>query len=239
MDIVIAAAGRGTRLGKYTESMPKHIIEIAGRPFLYYLLDAAVQAQFRRIIVVGGYEYKKLEAAVNAYESDAEVIAVNQEEVVEEGKYGTACPLFAVENVVQGDRFVYTMGDHLVSAEDLSAMQQSTHEMLIASYEHNEPERFGVLETDGTGHLVKIHEKPTNPIGNLVNVGLYTFTKEVFKVVHHLESSQRGEYEITDAINVLANRTMVSTVPLRGHWLDLGRPEDIASLEQFMNSGTV
>ena len=67
MDLVIAAAGKGTRLGTITEDIPKHIIPIGSRPFIYYLLDAAVEAQFRRIIIVGGYHFDKLKQAIDTY----------------------------------------------------------------------------------------------------------------------------------------------------------------------------
>lgn len=236
MDIVIAAAGKGTRLGHYTQALPKHIIDVAGRPFLYYLLDAAVAAQFRRIIVVGGYQFEKLQAVVQAYQSEAEIIVVNQFERLGEDRYGTACPLLAARSLLQGDRFVYTMGDHLVSTADLELMQMSTNEMLVAATESAHPEQYGVMQETSDHQLLSIIEKPAQPSSQLINVGLYTFASDVFPVVERLPSSQRGEYEITDAVNLLAKRGAVRVVRLTGPWLDLSKPEDIAALEQFIQS---
>lgn len=237
MDIVIAAAGQGTRMQQYTKEIPKHIIEVAGRPFLYYLLDAVVAAHFRRIIIVGGHHYDKLFSVIKNYESEGvEIITVDQTGIVPKDMYGTACPLLAVEDIVQGDRFVYTMGDHLLSAEDLEHMQMSTFEMLVASYEHSEPERYGVIEETDQQYLRRIVEKPDSPINNHVNVGLYTLTRQVFPLIHNLQSSQRGEYEITDVINQLAHDKEIRVVPLNGYWLDLGRPEDIDALENFLST---
>ncbi len=237
MDIVIAAAGKGTRLQQYNKDIPKHIIEVAGKPFLYYLLDAIVAAQFHRIIIVGGHHYDKLLSAIREYKTDAEIITINQFDVIGNDSYGTACPVLAVEKLIQGDRFVYTMGDHLLSTEDLERMQNSTLEMMIASYEHSEPERYGVIEEDDTHHLMRIIEKPKQPISNHVNVGLYTLSHDIFPVVQDLSTSERNEYEITDAINELAKTKPVRVVPLQGYWLDLGKPEDIYSLEQFLAAG--
>lgn len=239
MDIVIAAAGKGARLQGYNKDIPKHIIEIAGKPFLYYLLDAVVAAQFHRIIIVGGYHYDKLLSAVREYPTEADIITVNQFDMLGNDLYGTACPVLAVEKMIQGDRFVYTMGDHLLSTEDLEHMQASTLEMMVASYEHSEPERYGVIEEDQNHHLLRIVEKPKQPKSNHVNVGLYTFSRDIFPIVHNLETSERNEYEITDAINLVAKTTAVRVVQLQGYWLDLGKPEDISSLEQFLKTSHV
>ncbi len=240
MDLIIAAAGKGTRLKEHTKDIPKHIIEVAGKPFIYYLLDAAVEAHFHRIIVVGGYHYEKLKASIEAYEiaNGTEIITINQFEAIGEDKYGTACPLLAVEKEIMGDRFVYTMGDHMLAVKDLENMQMSTRDMIVATYEHSNPERFGVVEENSEHQVVRIVEKPTNPTSNKINVGLYTLSKEIFPIVHTLESSQRNEYEITDAINQLAQQEdkTIRAVTLQGHWVDLGRPEDIHALETFLNT---
>lgn len=239
MDIVIAAAGKGTRLQGYTADIPKHIIPIAGKPFLYYLLDAVVTAGFRRVFVVGGHFVDKLRAAVAAYETDTEMIVVDQVEVLGADRYGTACPLLAVQSQLQGDRFVYTMGDHLLSTVDLQAMQQSTADSLVAVTEHDQPERYGVIEYTPNHTLRQIVEKPEHPKSNDINVGLYTLTRDLFQTLSLVQPSARGELEITDAINVFAKNHTVRLVRLQQPWMDLGRPEDIASLEQYLQPQSV
>lgn len=239
MDIVIAAAGKGTRLQSYTADVPKHILPIAGRPFLYYLLDAINAAHFRRCIIVGGYQYDKLVTAIENYapvEANTELITIDQHAKVGSKAYGTACPLLAAQAVIQGDRFVYTMGDHLLSSQALERMQMSTSQMLLAAVEHTQPERFGVVEVKHNHALQRIVEKPEHPTSQLVNVGLYTLTPAIFSVLHSLEASSRQEYEITDALNQLAQHDTIRVVPLLGPWLDLGRPEDITALEQFITN---
>lgn len=239
MDIVIAAAGKGTRLQSYTTDTPKHILPIAGRPFLYYLLDAINTARFRRCIIVGGYHYDKLVTAIHHYsapDGDTELITIDQFAKLGATSYGTACPLLAAKDILQGDRFVYTMGDHLLSSEALERMQMSTSQMLLAAVEHTQPERFGVVEIDDHHGLIRIVEKPTQPTSQLVNVGLYTLTSEIFPTLKNLPASARQEYEITDALNQLAEHATIRVVPLPGPWLDLGRPEDITALEQFINN---
>ncbi|MFA5995667.1 MAG: sugar phosphate nucleotidyltransferase [Patescibacteria group bacterium] len=242
MDIVIAAAGKGTRLQSYTNNFPKHILPIAGKPFLYYLLDAINEAGFRRCIIVGGYCFEKMSATIKNYlpaESRTEIILINQFDYVPNTAYGTACPLLAAAHIIQGDRFVYTMGDHLLSTADLQTMQMSTADWLLAAVEHTHPERFGVVAVDAHHHLTQIIEKPAHPTSQLVNVGLYTFTPTIIPQLKNLKTSSRQEYEITDALNIAASHQPIRVVPLTGPWLDLGRPEDIASLEQFVNNSKI
>lgn len=234
MDIVIAAAGKGTRLQNYSQDMPKHIIPIHGRPFLFFLLDAVLEAQFRRIIIVGGHHFEQLRSVVAEYGHTEQIIVVNQFEKAGAKMYGTACPLLACADIIQGDRFVYTMGDHLVSARDLQQMQQSTRDLLVGVTEHHEPQRYGVIEYGEDSRLVRIIEKPQRPTSNDINVGLYTLTPDLIPLLRTLPASARNEYEITDAINTVAATRVVRVVHLQDYWLDLGRPEDIESLEQFL-----
>jgi len=234
MDIVIAAAGKGTRLKGLTQDIPKHIIPIHGRPFLFFLLDAVLEAQFRRVIIVGGHHFEQLAAAVQQYGHSDQIVLVNQFEKIDTKTYGTACPLLACADIIQGDRFVYTMGDHLVSARDLQQMQQSTRDLLVGVTEHHEPERYGVIEYGEDNRLVRIIEKPQRPTSNDINVGLYTLTPDLIPLLRTLPASARKEYEITDAINKVAMTRPVRVVHLQDYWLDLGRPEDIESLEKFL-----
>lgn len=235
MDIIIAAAGQGTRLHEYTKSIPKHIIPIHGRPFLYYLLDAVLEAQFRRIFVVGGHHFVQLAEAMKQYGHEDQITLVNQFDYVASERYGTACPVLACRDLVQGDRFVYTMGDHLLSARDLQQMQQSTRDWLVGVTEHPHPERYGVVEYNADHTVARIVEKPTEPKTHDINVGLYTLSPQIFATVEQLPASARNEYEITDAINAQAMTTPVRAVTLQDYWMDLGRPEDIAALEKFLN----
>jgi dTDP-glucose pyrophosphorylase len=221
-------------LKEYTTDIPKHIIAVAGKPFIYYLLDAVVEAGYRRIFVVGGYHIDKLKKCLLEYTTEAEIILVDQIQLLGEQCYGTTCPVLAVKDKIQGDRFVYTMGDQLLSVADLQAMQQSTADTLVAVTEHNNPERYGVIEYKSDHTLSRIIEKPSHPISHDINVGLYTLTKDIFPLLDKTASSNRGESELTDVINTLARDHTVRVVNLQQPWLDLGRPEDITALERYL-----
>ena len=84
------------------------------------------------------------------------------------------------------------------------------------------------------GILKKIVEKPKRIVGNLVNVGLYKFTNDIYNVLDNLKKSERGEYELTAAISFLAKKGKVKIITLNDYWLDLGSLDDLPNVEQFL-----
>ena len=65
---------------------------------------------------------------------------------------------------------------------------------------------------------------------------MYKFTPEIFDKIFQIEKSSRGEYEITDAISLLAKEKKVKVKKLNDFWMDFGRPEDIIKISRFLNS---
>lgn len=227
--IVIGAAGRGTRMKELTQETPKHLLPVLGKPFLSYVLDRVRQAGFQRIIIIVGYHGDAIRAFVSAM---PDVTVVDQFSAFGEQRYGTAVAVHAAVRAVGNSPFVYLMGDNLYSVVDVQAFAAADGSC-IGGMEHPEPQRFGVLETDGD-RLVRIVEKPEHPSGNLINVGLYRFTPDVFPVVEKLSPSRRGEFEITDAVNALAQSGTVRVVRIRGTWHDFSRPDDIPRVEAYL-----
>ena len=231
MKIVIAAAGKGTRLGELTKDKPKHIIEVAGRPFLSYLLDNIKKADFEEIIVVGGYKINKMKEFLDSY--DSSIRLVDQHEYIKDDSYGTACPIKAVKDFINED-FVFISGDNLFSDQDLVVFRNLDNDFnYIAGLQHDEPNNFGVLKKQDD-FLEEIVEKPAENVGNLINASLYKFTPEIFEVIEQINKSVRGEFEITDAVNLLARQKKVKVVELSDYWYDFGRPEQIKIIEDFL-----
>ena len=106
----------------------------------------------------------------------------------------------------------------------------------IAGLSHEEPQSYGVLEVDEKGLLRGIVEKPKEYVGNLINTGLYKFTSDVFKYLDQISLSPRGEYELTDVVDILAKKGKMKVKDLRGIWLDFGKPQDITKAEEYLSS---
>ena len=68
----------------------------------------------------------------------------------------------------------------------------------------------------------------------MINTGLYKLTPEIFDALGKIKLSKRGEYELTDALTILAEKGKVKVLSLKDYWLDLGGIEDIKKVEKFL-----
>jgi len=235
--VVIAAAGQGTRMKDLTKEKSKHLLEVNNKPFLSYVLDNLIKAGLNDITLVVGFGAELIEKFLKDYEYKVRII--NQLEVLgpKEKIYGTACPLMCVKDIKEN--FLYICGDNFYSVEDLKVLRIEDNYNYVAGIDHKNPEKFGVLITEGE-FLKEIIEKPQagqakNSLNNLVNTSLYKFTPEIFKKVFEIKKSSRGEYEITDAVSLLAKNKKVKIKRIKDFWFDLGEPEDIKKLSEFLN----
>lgn len=241
--VVIAAAGQGTRMKHLTRHKSKHLILVKKRPFLAYLFDNLLSAGYQELIVVAGFKAEKVQEFLEEYrpapaigKKEFRTILVNQFEILgpKEKEYGTLCPLKCVKQLVGKENFLAVYGDNLYSERDLAAMNIDDDYNYVAGFEHKHPEKYGVLLTDD-GFLKEIIEKPQDYVGNLINTGLYKFTPAIFKEISKVRLSPRGEYELTDAITLLAKKRKVKIKRLQDYWLDFGNPGDIIKFSRFLS----
>jgi len=243
--VVIAAAGQGTRMKELSKDKPKSLICVKQRPFLAYLLDNLIEAGYKNFMLVVGFHAELMERFVKEYlefcfkkgNTDVKIDLINQFEILgpKEKEYGTLCPMKCVKDWVGDENFLSIYGDNLFSVRDLQAMGQQDDYNYIGASTAEHPEKYGVLITNENGELKEIIEKPKEFVGNLVNKGIYKFTSEVFKKISQVFISPRGEYELTDAVTLLAKEGKVKVKMLQDYWLDFGNPDDIAKVEEFLN----
>ena len=234
--VVIAAAGQGTRMLHLTKNKCKHLIKVQKRPFLAYVLDNLKKAGYKEFILVTGFAADQMKEFLSEYKYDATV--VNQFDILgpKEKMYGTACPLMCVKDIVGKEQFLFVNGDNLYSVQDLKAMRIDDDYSYIAALTHEHPEKYGVLITDKGDFLKEIIEKPKEDVGNLINVGMYKFTADVFAKLPKIKKSSRGEYEITDVISLLAKDKKVKIKKIKEYWKDFGNPGDVIKLSKFLKN---
>lgn len=230
--VVIAAAGQGTRMLPLSKNKPKHLIKIQKKPFLAYLLNNLLKAGYNDLILVVGYREDLMRDFLKRYKFfEAQII--NQFKILGKKEYGTLCALKCVKDIVKDENFLTLYGDNLYSIKDLQAFQIDDDYHWVAGFSHLHPEKYGVL-IEEDGFLKKIVEKPKNWVGNLINTGLYRFTPEIFDQIPKVKLSPRGEYELTEAINLLARKKRVKVKRIKEYWLDFGCPGDILKVSNFL-----
>lgn len=226
MKAVIMAAGKGTRMLPLTLNTPKVLLEICGKPFLYYLLKNLEKAGVDDIAIIVGYKKEMIKEFVERYGFNVRLI--EQEE-----QKGTGHALGLARGFAAGKHFLVVNGDNLWSADDIRSVCNDYDFNYVCGIEHEHPEHYGVFDVD-CGFLKGIVEKPKQYVGSLINTGLYKFTSDIFDALDRIEISQRGEYELTDAIEILAGQKKVKVRVIADYWKDLGNIKDISLIEDFV-----
>jgi len=228
---VIMAAGKGTRVLPLTENTPKVLVEVSGKPFLYYVLKNLQKAGYDEFGIIVGYKKEKFPEFLKKYGFKATLIEQTEQK-------GTGHAVMQVKDFAGKDNFIVLGGDNLWSENDLKEIAKDDDLNYVAGYKVNNPEKYGVLVTKGDS-LVEIKEKPKEFVGNLINTALYKFTPEIFEALDKIKLSPRGEYELTDAITILSKRGKVKVIKVKDWWLDLGCKEDIPKIEEFLKKKNI
>ena len=226
MKAVIIAAGKGIRLLPLTEEKPKTMVEINGRPFLYYIIKHLQQAGFHQLSIVVGYKKEKMVEFLQQQAIPATIIE-QQEQL------GTGHALLQARKFCGNSNFLMLGGDNLFSGRDMKALPMNDALSYVTGAVVEEWRKYGILVTKDSS-LIKIVEKSETFVGNLANAGLYKFTPEIWPALEKIQKSPRGEYEVTDAINMLAKKRKVKVLQLNDYWLDLGEKEDVVNIEGFL-----
>lgn len=218
---VILAAGKGTRLYPITKHIAKPLLPIANRPTLFYAFDRLKEMGITDICIVVGENESQLRQALG----DGSAQGVRLSYALQTEPKGLAHAVAYAAPFVGSDSFCLYLGDAMYS-QSLAPFA----ERFVASGCANlnlvkwveDPSRFGVANLDGE-RIVKLVEKPKLPESNFAMAGMYFFGPQIWSVLPDLEPSARGEFEITDAIQMLIDRgeTVLAGV-YEGEWFDTG-----------------
>jgi len=222
MQVVILAAGEGTRMRPLTAATPKPMLPVADRPLVAHTADAAVSAGASELIFVVGYESE----AVRSYFGE-EYRGVPVEFAVQDEQLGTADAVRQARPHLDGP-FAVLNGDNLYDQASITALFDAGPS--IAAYRVDDPTAYGVLSTE-QGTVTGIVEKPDDPPTELANAGAYVFPAEAREWLD-VEQSERGEYEITDVVAQAIESATVSAVEV-DRWLDVGRPWELLEANEW------
>ena len=207
-----------------TDTKPKALIEVAGKPFLAWQLDLLRAAGITECVIIVGYLGDQIREYVKT--QDMKITCVEQKE-----PKGTGHALLMCKDYMD-EPFLLIHGDNLWSLNDVKLLQEATDWGILGQKVEN-PSKYGVLIVKD-GLLERIEEKPQEFVGDLIYSGALKLTPEVFTILEKLEPSPRGEIELTDALSEYAKNNKVFVLTIQDYWLDLGCVEDVEKLNAFL-----
>jgi UDP-N-acetylglucosamine diphosphorylase/glucosamine-1-phosphate N-acetyltransferase len=230
MKAVVLAAGEGVRLQPITATMPKHLIQVGGKPILEYCLDALKASGITEVVVVTHY----MGDAIRQYFGDGAELGLKIAYVEQAEMVGTGNAVSVVEPYVDGD-FVLVYGDLLFAPEAVADVvrlyEAEKPAAVMAVVPVEKPESYGIVELENEKMVKRIVEKPAagESPSNLANAGLYVFSEEIFGKIKQTKASIRGEWELTDALSLLieSGKTVLASKVSKADWIDIGRPWDL------------
>ena len=221
---VIPVAGVGSRLRPHTHTVPKALINVAGKAMVAHIIDELVGAGIKDFVLVIGHMGDRVRQYVEQRYGDLTVSYVEQPE-----RKGLGHAIYLTQDAV-GDRdAIIVLGDTLFRVDFAAVMQNRVTQ--IGVKEVDDPRRFGIVELDA-GKVQRFVEKPDHPTSRLAIVGIYYIVDSpvLFSALGDLirgGRATRGEYQLTDALQaMLESGVAMRTFPVDG-WYDCGKRETL------------
>ena len=221
--VFLMAGGFGTRLMPLTESTPKPMLKVGGKPILEIILHEFIKLGFWNFYISTHYNPE----CITDYFKDGKSLGVSIQYVHENSPLGTAGALSLLPGDISSLPLILMNGDLLtkVNFKDVLAFHNSgNYEATVCVREYDFQVPFGVTECDGV-LINKIVEKPTHSF--FVNAGIYVLSNDVVK------SIQDEKYlDMPNLLNDLIKQdSIVSSFPVHEYWLDIGRLDDFSKAQ--------
>jgi UDP-N-acetylglucosamine diphosphorylase/glucosamine-1-phosphate N-acetyltransferase len=218
---VILAAGEGLRLWPFTVNKPKSMLFVAGKPIIQYVIEALAENGIRELIVIEGYKKEYLLDFIG----DGSRFGVSVQFIDQKQQLGTAHALAHASGSTD-EEFLVVSGSKLIMPDTINHLIQLKPPAILVR-RNPDPGRYGVVSIKN-GKLTGITEKPTHPESNIINTGIYTFTKGIFGYIGQ-------ELGIPDVLNTMLQRgEEILALDSQGTWLDVVYPWDILDLNSIL-----
>lgn len=210
-------------MGPLTQTRPKVMLPVAGKPILEHMVERGRAAGFTRITLI-----------VHAMADQIKAHFGDSADYVDQGSpQGTGHAVASLRGHISDD-FVLVSGDSLISMADLQALR-SAKGNVVGAVHVDDARPYGLLDVEGT-QVRGVLEKPTEPIAGWANTGSYRFTSDIIERCAKLEPSPRGELELTDAITGLAkDGSPVALLEIQD-WQEAGRPWALLAMQTRLMS---
>jgi glucose-1-phosphate cytidylyltransferase len=250
MKVAILCGGKGTRLQERTESIPKPLVEVGGRPILWHIMKIYSHYGFNDFVLLLGYKGERIKEyfvtgdlwrrhnftlatapnnhpRIEYLEQDAEEWRITFVETGEETNTGGR--IKRAEAYLGGDTFMVTYGDGVADIDLLDLVRcHKAHGKTATITAVTPRSQFGILRIDESGIVRDFVEKP--PMNDWVNGGFFVFQKEVFE---HLDEESVLEQQ---PLRGLAQAGQIAAYKHPGFWNCMDTYKDAVALDTLWNS---
>lgn len=231
MKAIIPVAGVGSRLRPHTFTKPKVLLNVAGKPILGHILDTLADSGVTKVSLIIGQMGDLIENYVRANHNLPAEFAVQQE------------PRGLADAVSLGldehdEQVLVILGDTIFETA-LKDVLQNSQTTSLGVKTVQDPRRFGVVELTPDGRVARLVEKPETPKSNLVLVGIYLIRnapllRSCINTLFERELTTRGEYQLTDALQLMIEHgEPITTFPV-SEWFDCGKPETLLATNRHL-----
>ena len=223
---VILAAGEGTRLRPFTESIPKVMLPVANKPILEYTIEALAKNGLRKIIIVVGY---KKESIMNHFENGKK-FGVEIKYEFQEKQLGTGHALLSAKKQLN-KRFLILPGDNIIDADLISdILEQKTFSLLDTK--HLMVSKYSALDIRKS-NIKDIIEKPKEGVGNIISTGIYVLDKDSLNEIE--KCAAEGMHDLTHAIQKMIKKEQkIKVTSGKGLWIEAVYPWDLLNLNEVV-----
>ena len=217
MKAIILAAGKGTRLEPLTLETPKAMVEVYGKPLLAHNMDKLLPYVDEFIIVV---KYKQEIIRTYFWES-YQWIQVSYHE--QGNKTGTWGALIWLD--ISGECFILA-SDTIYHQKDIDTIAESSWYTVLAQKVKN-PEKYGIFKIREDNTILEVVEKPDVFISNLASLFYFKVNSDLIQLCENVKESPRGEYELTDALNIFLQNNSVKVLEIKHNFIDITSLQDV------------
>ena len=237
MEAILLCGGLGTRLRSVVSDRPKPMADIAGKPFLHYLVKMLSESGVKHLIFALGYIGEQIEA----YFQSGEDYGLSISYSYEDSPLGTGGAIRNALSYVSGENVLVLNADTYFHTDYESLLREQLKNkaaMTIASRKIEDISRYGAILKDESGRILRWNEKMSSdraeaPCPGEINGGIYVMQKSLIEKIP--EGKQSLENDCIPAW--LEDGLYLQAVPSDGYFMDIGIPEDYAQFKEDVESG--
>jgi glucose-1-phosphate cytidylyltransferase len=247
---VLLAGGLGTRMREETEFRPKPMVEVGGRPVLWHIMKLLGAQGITDFVICTGYKSEFIKNYFYNYGAsnlDFTTKLGDQSSTVFHGSHDefdwtvtvaetglntmTGGRIKKVEKYLDGEPFLATYGDGLADI-DLNALLafHKSHGKTASMTTTQASSRFGVVDMDSTGSVLKFREKPK--VNDWINIGYFIFQPEIFNYIDHDSVLEE------EPLRALAGENQIGAYQHKGFWQPMDTYREYEILNKLWDSDT-